>query len=215
MNTFSSVEGNRFEAKIKILHNNNQKLLIEKINNYLKRFYNNEQYILEKETPNILILNFKNNTEIANCVLRFLKIKRLEELELSNIYCSIHIKIVNAFSNKKYWNKPLLHPSSTLDKKNYIFSKNGRYKNNSRKKNNLTSNNTKYNAIESIYFFNVNKKETLSNNNNYSDTENILNKSIPKKSNNNWLIQIKSNLNQNNDNCNNNKEIDDNNKYEG
>ena len=219
MNIFSSVDGNQFEAKIKIVHNNNQQKLIEIINNYLKRFYKNEKYILEKETQNILILNFKNNTEIANCLLRYLKIIKLEEVELSNIHISIHIKIVNSIPKKKYWHKPLLSPSATLDNNNkYIFPKNERYKNYSHSKNNYSSNNTKYDAIQSIYFFNDNKKKTISNSNNYSDTENNLNikKYVPKKNNNNWLIQIKSNLNQNNDNCSNNKSINNNNQlYEG
>ena len=213
MNIFSSVEENKFEAKIKIVHNNNQKELIEIINNYLKRFYDNEQYNIEKETQNLLILNFKDKTEIANCVLRFLKIIRLEKYELSNIKCSIHIKIINSFSKNKFWNKPLLSSSSTLDNNNkYIFPKNQRYKNYSKKKNNFSTNNTKYNVIESIYFFNVNKKENFSNKNNYSDTENNLNQNnnASKKGNNNWLIQIKSNLN--NDNYNNNIEIENNNK---
>ena len=210
MNVFSSIEGNRFEAKLKIIHNNNQKQLLEIITNYLKKYYKDEYFVLEKETPNVLILNFKGNTNTANCVLRYLKIIKLERIELSHISCNIHIKITNSFTRKKLWNKSklLLSSLSTLDNNKFNFPKNERYRGLSKKiKNNKTSNNTKYNVIESLYFLNDNKKEILNNNNinNNNDqkkcieTENniIEYNYIPKKSN-NWLIQNKLNLHHNN-----------------
>ena len=211
MSIFSSEDGNRFEAKIKIVHNNNQKKLLEIINNYLKRFYKYEEYKLEKETQNILILNFKNNTDIANCVLKFLKIVKLEQLELSNIYCTIHIKIINSLSKKKNWNKSnLLLSSVSIDNNKYFLPKikKERYKNYSKGKN-YSTNNTKYNVIQKLYFPNINKNKIESysdNNNNNFITENNLSKK--KIINNNWLIQGKPKLDSNNNNFNINEVIE-------
>jgi hypothetical protein len=199
MNIFSSADGNRFEAKLKISHNNNQKELLEIINNFLKKYYKNDSFFVEKETPNILILNFKDNTNMANCVLRYLKLIKLEKIEFANITCSVSIKILNNFTKIKNYNKPKLLLSSLS------IYKNERYKDvQNTNKDNKTSNNTKYNVIENLYFLNDSNKNKINNNNNNKnisiDTENSVIDSIieynyfPKKNHNhNWLIQNKVN----------------------
>ncbi len=207
MNGFS-VDGNRFEARLKINHNNKQKELLQIINNYLKKFYKNDTFDVEKETPNILILNFRDNTYTANCVLRYLKIITLEKKDFSNITCSIHTKILNSFTIKKKYNKQKLLLSSLS------ILNNERYRDISKKnKDNKTSNNTKYNVIESLLFLNDSKTRINNiNNNDNSNNNKIINESInnintkdsvveynyfPKKTN-NWLIQNKAkSLNKN------------------
>ena len=121
-----------------------------------KNYYNNEYYLLEKESPTILILNFKNNTDIANCLSRYLKIVKLEDNELSNISSTVKVKVVNDFSHKKYYNNLRLLLSSSNNNNKYNFQKNDRYKD--ILKNYNTSNNTKYNIIQNMYFLNSSKK---------------------------------------------------------
>ena len=122
MSFFATADENTFQAKLKILHNNNQIKLLEIIKNYLKKYHKNDYFILEKITSNLLILNFKNNTDTANCVLRYLKIKKLENYDLSNIICSVKVKIVNSCPKKQYFHKSkllMISPSIISSNENY------------------------------------------------------------------------------------------------
>jgi len=200
MSFFSTIDENTFQAKLKIVHNNNEIKLLEIIKNYLKKYHKNDYYILEKVTSNILILDFKNNTDTANCVLRYLKIKKLENNELSNIICSVNVKIVNSCSNKKYFHKSkILSLCPTImssDEHNIIANeKRGLSRNYN------SSNNYKFNAIQNLYFLHNTSKNKILNYN-----RNKVNKSVVNKERKN-IIEDLFFLNEQN-----NKKIDDKNK---
>ena len=175
MNLFSTKDENTFKAKLKILHNNNQIKLLEIINNYLKKYHKNDCYILEKVTSNVLILDFKNNTDTANCVLRYLKIKKLENNDLSNIICSVKIKIVNSFSKPKNFHKSkllMLSPMITIcgEQDSIKDEKRGLSRNYN------SSNNYRFNTIQKLYFLNNTSKNKILN-----DNKNKVNKSVINK----------------------------------
>ena len=91
-------EENEFEASIKITNFPSKEKIIEKINNYLDKNKKDEKenlYEIEKETENSLLLNFHKNTEIANYVVRKLKLLQLENKNYSKIDCHLAIKVIN------------------------------------------------------------------------------------------------------------------------
>ena len=200
MSFFATAEENTFQAKLKILHNNNQIKLLEIIKNYLKKYHKNDYYIVEKMTSNILILNFRNNTDTANCVLRYLKIKKLENNDLSNIICSVNVKIVNSCSKKKYFHKPkllMLSPSKMISGDNVIINSEKR----GLSRNYNSSNNSRSNIIQSLYFLNNTSKNKIS-----IGSNNNVNRSVIDKQRKN-IIEDLFFLNEQN-----NKKLDDDNK---
>jgi len=200
MSFFSTIDENTFQAKLKIVHNNNEIKLLEIIKNYLKKYHKNDYYILEKVTSNILILDFKNNTDTANCVLRYLKIKKLENNELSNIICSVNVKIVNSCSKKKYFHKSKLLMFSPSKMK---FGENASINSEKRglSRNYNSSNNSRFNIIQNLYFLNNTAKNKIS-----IENKNNVNKSVVDKQRKN-IIEDLFFLNEQN-----NKKIDDKNK---
>jgi len=175
MSFFATADENTFQAKLKILHNNNQIKLLEIINNYLKKYHKNDYFVLEKITSNILVLNFKNNTDTANCVLGYLKIKKLENNDLSNIRCSVNVKIVNPYSKKKYFQRSkllMLSPTIKNSDENVSIDSEKR----GLPKNYNSTNNSRLNIIQNLYFLNNTSKSKISN-----DSQNIVNKSVVDK----------------------------------
>jgi len=200
MNFFATAEENTFQAKLKILHNNNQIKLLEIIKNYLKKYHKNDYFILEKMTSNMLILNFRNNTDTANCVLRYLKIKKLENNDLSNIICSVNVKIVNSCSKKKYFHKSkLLMLSPSIMKSGDNATINSEKRGLSRNYN--SSNNSRFNIIQNLYFLNNTAKNKIS-----IESKNNVNKSVVDKQRKN-IIEDLFFLNEQN-----NKKLEDDNK---
>ena len=175
MSFFTTADENTFQAKLKIFHNNNQIKLLELINNYLKKYHKNDYFILENMTPNILVLNFKNNTDTANCVLGYLKIKKLENNDLSNIRCSVNVKIVNSYSKKKYFKKSkLLMLSPSIINRGENVSISSEKRDISRNHNSL--NNSRLGIFQNLYFLNNTAKNKILNDNN-----NKVNKSVVDK----------------------------------
>jgi len=200
MSFFSTADENTFQAKLKILHNNNQIKLLEIIKNYLKKYHRNDYFILEKMTSNILVLNFRNNTDTANCVLRYLKIKKLENNDLSNIICSVNVKIENSCTKKKYFHKSkllMLSPSkmSSLENVSINSDKKGLSRNYN------STNNSRLNVIQNLYFLNNTAKNKILNEN-----KNKVNNSVVDKPRNN-IIEDLFFLNEQN-----NKKLEDDNK---
>ena len=90
-------EENTFVAKIKLSHYYGYRdKLLSMINKYLLEFYGEINYKIDYESSNILILNFHQNTDMASCVSRFLKIVKLEYIEFYKLVCNLNIKIVNS-----------------------------------------------------------------------------------------------------------------------
>jgi hypothetical protein len=184
MSFFSTADENTFQAKLKILHNNNQIKLLEIINNYLKKYHKNDYFILEKMTSNMLVLNFKNNTDTANCVLGYLKIKKLENNDLSNIKCSVNVKIVNPCYKKKYFHKSkLLMLSPSIMDRSENDSINNEKKDLYRNYN--SSNNSRLNVIQNLYFLNNTAKNKILN-----ESKNKVNQSVVDKQSKNILEDL-------------------------
>ena len=95
---------NEFEGKIKITNFSSKNDLLEKINSYCKKYATEGQdslYEIEKEKPNLIILNFHKNSELANYVNRKLKLLQIEDPDFSDLNINIIIKVINP-KNEKY-----------------------------------------------------------------------------------------------------------------
>lgn len=107
MNAYSTKqEENTFVAKIKLTHFYGYKeKLLSLINQYLNEYYNDKNYTIDYESSSTVILNFHNNTDMANCVSRYLKLCKLEHIEFSKLIINLNIKIINQYniflSNRK------------------------------------------------------------------------------------------------------------------
>ena len=102
---------NEFEAKIRISNFSSKESLLDKINSYLKNNKNDEEeeeqspYEIEKETSNMIILNFQKDTELANYISKKLKLLQIENPNFSNLKSSLRIRIINPNVNKEKQNK--------------------------------------------------------------------------------------------------------------
>ena len=98
---------NDFEGVVKISNiENNKEKIIEEVNKYIEEHYQKpDLYVLEKETPKRLILNFHTNTEIAGCISRYLKLLQLENPDFSNIKVNLNVSIVNTNSKQQNENE--------------------------------------------------------------------------------------------------------------
>ena len=102
---------NEFEAKIRISNFSSKESLLDKINSYLKNNKNDEEeeeqspYEIEKETSNMIILNFQKDTELANYISKKLKLLQIENPNFSNLKSSLRIRIINLNVNKEKQNK--------------------------------------------------------------------------------------------------------------
>ena len=97
-------DNNEFEAKIKISNLSSKESLLEKINSYSnlkKEGEENSSYEIEKETSNMLLLNFHKNTELANYVNNKLKLLQIDNKNFSDLKINLIIKVKNPFLEKQ------------------------------------------------------------------------------------------------------------------
>ena len=102
-------DNNEFEAKIKISNFQSKEKLLDKINLYStlkkKEEEGNSSYEIEKETSNMLLLNFHKNTELANYVNNKLKLLQIEKSNFSDLKINLIIKVKNPFLEKQKHDK--------------------------------------------------------------------------------------------------------------
>ena len=146
---------NNFAGIIKIANYTDKDKLLEEINKFLSTNYHKKDfYNIAKETPDLLILNFHSETEVAECTSRFLKLLKLENKLFSNISIFLHIKILNHPTNKRKINLKTLQKTNTtssivLPKLNNILSKSKNFSTNDFKSRELKRSNLK--SFESIF----------------------------------------------------------------
>ena len=96
-------DNNEFEGKIKITNFAPKDEILEKINSYCDKYKdeeNNSVYDVEKENDNLILLNFHKNTEIANYIIRELKILQIDNPNFSELNYKLLIKIINPQNEK-------------------------------------------------------------------------------------------------------------------
>ena len=96
-------DNNEFEGKIKITNFASKDEILEKINSYCDKYKdeeNNSVYDVEKENDNLILLNFHKNTEIANYIIRELKILQIDNPNFSELNYKLLIKIINPQNEK-------------------------------------------------------------------------------------------------------------------
>ena len=99
---------NEFEAKIKITNFNTKEAILDKINAYSDKYKTEGEkalYDIEKETSNMILLNFHRNTELANYLNGKLKLLPLENSNFLNLDCNLIIKIKNQNKEKEKQSK--------------------------------------------------------------------------------------------------------------
>ena len=120
---------NNFTGIIKITNYMDKDKLLQKINKFLSnKCQQKDAYTIEKETPDLLILNFHSETEAAKCTSRFLKLLKLENKFFSNIGVFLNIKTLKHPVTKPNTNKKKLQKINTasniiLPKLNNILSR--------------------------------------------------------------------------------------------
>ena len=122
-------ENNEFEGKIKISNFSSKKELLDKINVYCEKYRTEEKdalYDIEKETANLLVLNFHKNTELANYINRNLKLLQIGNSNFSDINFNLIIKIINPQNEKDKQAKK----EKEKDVENNSKSQEKQYKNN-------------------------------------------------------------------------------------
>ena len=96
---------NEFEAKIKISNFPSKEEIIEKVDLFCNKNKAKDEktslYDIEKENSNMILLNFHQNTELANYINRELKLLQIEKSNFSNINVNLKIKINNPNNIKK------------------------------------------------------------------------------------------------------------------
>ena len=110
---------NNFKGLVKISNiGDNKDKIIEEVNNYIdKNYKKSDLYVLEKESPRKLVLNFHSNTGVANCISRNLKLLQLENPTFSNMTVDMNVSIVNPISKLK---NDSIDKSPSFRKKTYI-----------------------------------------------------------------------------------------------
>ena len=99
-----NIDTNKFEGKVKITGFTSKDLIIEKINSFLEKYKENEKdklYDIEKETPSSILLNFHNDTEMANLIITKLKLLKMENKYYSQLNCQLIIHVVNPKKDEK------------------------------------------------------------------------------------------------------------------
>ena len=90
---------NEFEAKIKITNFPSKEEIIEKINLFCNENKTKDDetssYDIEKENSNMILLNFHQNTELANFINRELKLLQIEKSNFSNLNTNLKMKLKN------------------------------------------------------------------------------------------------------------------------
>ena len=96
--TRKNFDTNEFEGKVKISGYPSIESILEKIDTFLQKYTtdNNEKlYDIEKETSSYILLNFHKNTEMANLVIRKLKLLQLDNQDYAKINCHLSINVIS------------------------------------------------------------------------------------------------------------------------
>ena len=104
MNTRKNKDTNEFEGRVKITGFSSKESLLEKINLYLESYKSEEKeslYVIEKETSKSILLNFKKNTELANYIIRKLKLLQMGNQNFAKLNCHLAIKVISPNQNEK------------------------------------------------------------------------------------------------------------------
>ena len=99
-----NIDTNKFEGKVKITGFPSKDSIIEKIDLYLEKYKTDQKenlYDIEKETSNSILLNFHQNTEMANYVVNKLKLLKMGNNNYSKLNCHISIKVISPIPNVK------------------------------------------------------------------------------------------------------------------
>ena len=91
-------DNNEFEGKLRIRNFPSKDEILEKINLYCQQCRSGEKddfYEIEKDTANLILLNFHKDTELANFVNRSLKLLQIENSDYSDLNSNLLIKIIN------------------------------------------------------------------------------------------------------------------------
>ena len=104
MNTRKNKDTNEFEGRVKITGFSSKDSILEKINLYLESYKSEEKeslYVIEKETSKSILLNFKKNTELANYIIRKLKLLQMGNQNFAKLNCHLAIKVISPNQNEK------------------------------------------------------------------------------------------------------------------
>lgn len=89
---------NEFEGKVKISGFPSKESLIEKIDSYINKYKveeNENLYEIEKETSTSILLNFHKNTEMANLIIRKLKLLQMGNKNFEKLKCHLTINVIS------------------------------------------------------------------------------------------------------------------------
>ena len=94
---------NEFEGKVKISGFPSKESLIEKIDSYVNKYKeeNENLYEIEKETSTSILLNFHKNTELANLIIRKLKLLQMGNKNYEKLKCHLTINVISPKPKEK------------------------------------------------------------------------------------------------------------------
>ena len=95
---------NEFEGRVKITGFPSKESLIEKIDSYVNKYKSEENeniYEIEKETSTSILLNFHKNTELANLIIRKLKLLQLGNKNYEKLKCHLTINVISPKPKEK------------------------------------------------------------------------------------------------------------------
>ena len=104
MQSRKNFDTNEFEGKVKISGFISKETIIEKIDNYLSKYKTEEKdnlYDIEKDTSSSILLNFHKNTEMANYVIRKLKLLQMGNNNFSKLNCHLTVNVISPNQNYK------------------------------------------------------------------------------------------------------------------
>lgn len=104
MQSRKNIDTNEFEGRVKITGFTSKESILEKIDGYIEKYKNDDKeklYEIEKETSSSLLLNFHKNTELANMIIRKVKLLQMENKNFSKINCHLSIKVISPPVNEK------------------------------------------------------------------------------------------------------------------
>ena len=117
---------NEFEGKVKIIGFPSKESLIEKIDSYLNKYKegNENIYEIEKETSTSILLNFQKNTEMANLIIRKLKLLQMGNKNFEKLKCHLAINVISPKPKEKKDTKEVEDTKDANDIKDTKDSKN-------------------------------------------------------------------------------------------
>lgn len=171
MQSRKNFDTNEFEGHVKINGFPSKDSLIEKINIYLEKYKTDEKevlYDIEKETSNSILLNFHKNTEIANYVVRKLKLLQMGNQNYSKLKCHMTVKVTNPNEKKEREKKEKENNEQKGKEEDKSQKKNKTKKNKTEIYNIDTKNNPKMNKLlnKSLNFNRKNMNKYMSPENN-------------------------------------------------